>query len=427
LDHLSLNLQFLILGLLLALSAFFSSAETCLMSLNRYRLRHLAKDGHRGARLAQALLHKTDHLLGAILLGNTFAAVSIATISDNITMQMFGEGHYGFILGTITVTFVILVFGEITPKVVAAAHAEKLAFTYSYILYPLIRVLYPAIWFTNLFVTALLKVFRIKINFAEVSHAISTEELRSIVSEAGSYIPQKNRAILLNLFDLENATVDDVMTAHTQIEDIDLDAPFEEVVQQISSSNHTRLLAKQDEHEEIVGVIHIRKVINQLQSGELTLEGLKEVMSEPYFIPSGTPLYTQIQQFQEKHQRLALVVDEYGELRGLVTLEDILEEIIGEFTTQSPLKASTLHQEEDGSWMVDGSSSLRDLNKKLNLDFSLDGPRTLNGLILEHFEDIPEVGTSIRIGNCALEIMQTQDKIVKTIRVMPLEPSEALD
>ena len=406
------------------LSAFFSSAETCLMSLNRYRLRHLAKDGHRGARLAQALLHKTDHLLGAILLGNTFAAVSIATISDDISLQLLGESGPGFIVGTVTVTFIILVFGEVTPKVVAAAHAEKLAFAYSYVLYPLIRVLYPAIWFTNLFVTGLLKLFRIKVNFAEVSHAISTEELRSIVSEAGSYIPQKNRAILLNLFDLENATVDDVMTAHTQIEDVDLDAPFEEVIQRISTSNHTRLLVKQGEHEEIIGVIHIRKVINQLQSGELTPEGLKEVISEPYFIPSGTPLYTQIQQFQEKHQRLALVVDEYGELKGLVTLEDILEEIIGEFTTQSPLKASILHEEEDGSWMVDGSVSLRDLNKKLELDFPLDGPRTLNGLILEHFEDIPEVGTSIRINNCALEIMQTQDKIVKTVRLMPINPSE---
>ena len=268
------------------LSAFFSSAETCLMSLNRYRLRHLAKDGHRGARLAQALLHKTDHLLGAILLGNTFAAVSIATISDDISLQLLGESGPGFIVGTVTVTFIILVFGEITPKVVAAAHAEKLAFAYSYVLYPLIRILYPAIWFTNLFVTGLLKLFRIKVNFAEVSHAISTEELRSIVSEAGGYIPQKNRAILLNLFDLENATVDDVMTAHTQIEDVDLDAPFEEVIQRISTSNHTRLLVKQGEHEEIIGVIHIRKVINQLQSGELTLEGLKEVISEPYFIPT---------------------------------------------------------------------------------------------------------------------------------------------
>ncbi len=397
------------------------------MTLNRYRLRHLANDGHRGARLAQALLKKTDHLLGAILLGNTFAAVAIATISDDISLQLLGEGNTGLIIGTITVTFVILIFGEITPKVVAAAHAEKLAFAYSYVLYPLTKILYPAIWFTNLFVMGLLKIFRIKVNFSEVTQAISTEELRSIVTESGHYIPKKNRAILLNLFDLENAIVDDVMTAHTHIEDIDLDTPFEELTLQISSSNHTRLLVKQGANEEIVGVIHIRKVINLLRNGELTIEGLKDIIDEPYFIPSGTPLYTQIQQFQEKHERLALVVDEYGELKGLVTLEDILEEIIGDFTTQSPLRANTYHQEEDGSWLVDGSSNLRDLNKKLNLELPLDGPRTLNGLILEYFEDIPEAGTSIKIANCALEIVQTQDKIVKSVRLLLLNSNSDQD
>lgn len=397
------------------------------MTLNRYRLRHLANDGHRGARLAQALLKKTDHLLGAILLGNTFAAVAIATISDDISLQLLGEGNTGLIIGTITVTFVILIFGEITPKVVAAAHAEKLAFAYSYVLYPLTKILYPAIWFTNLFVMGLLKIFRIKVNFSEVTQAISTEELRSIVTESGHYIPKKNRAILLNLFDLENAIVDDVMTAHTHIEDVDLDTPFEELTLQISSSNHTRLLVKQGANEEIVGVIHIRKVINLLRSGELTIEGLKDIIDEPYFIPSGTPLYTQIQQFQEKHERLALVVDEYGELKGLVTLEDILEEIIGDFTTQSPLRANTYHQEEDGSWLVDGSSNLRDLNKKLNLELPLDGPRTLNGLILEHFEDIPEAGTSIKIANCAIEIVQTQDKIVKSVRLLLLNSNSDQD
>lgn len=396
------------------------------MTLNRYRLRHLVNDGHRGAKLAQALLKKTDHLLGAILLGNTFAAVAIATISDDISVQMLGEGNTGLIVGTIAVTFIILIFGEITPKVVAAAHAEKLAFAYSYVLYPLTKILYPAIWFTNLFVTGLLKLFRIQVNFSEVTQAISTEELRSIVTDSGHYIPQKNRAILLNLFDLENATVDDVMTAHTQIEDIDLDTPFEELIQQISSSNHTRLLVKEGPEEEVLGTIHIRKVINQLRNGELTIEGLREVISEPYFIPSGTPLYTQIQQFQEHHQRMALVVDEYGELKGLVTLEDILEEIIGDFTTQSPLRANTFHQEEDGTWVVDGSCSLRDLNKKLGLNLPIDGPRTLNGLVLEHFEDIPEPGTSIRIGDCALEIMQTQDKIVKSVRLMPLNHETGL-
>ncbi len=369
--------------------------------------------------MAQALLEKTDHLLGAILLGNTFAAVAIATISDDITSTVMGNGNIGLVLGTVTVTFVILIFGEITPKVIAAAYAEKLAFFYSYLLYPLIKILYPAIWFTNLFVSGLLKILRIKINFKETSHAISMEELRSIVLEAGSYIPKKNRAILLNLFDLEKITVDDVMTAHTQIEAINIDAPLEEVIQRISASHHTRLPVRQGNSEEIIGVIQLRHIMNQLRDGNLDIEGIREIISEPYFIPSGTPLYTQMHQFQEKQQRIALVVDEYGELKGLVTLEDILEEIIGDFTTQSPVRTSTYHQEEDGSWVVDGSSLLRDLNKKLGLNLPLDGPRTLNGLILEHFEDIPEPSTSFKIGTHALEIMQTHERNVKSVRIYP--------
>lgn len=390
------------------------------MALNRYRLRHLVNDGHRGARLAQLLLDKTDLLLGAILLGNTFAAVSIATISDDISQRLLGDGTTGLWLGTIAITLVILIFGEITPKVIAAAHAERLALTYSYVLYPLTRLIYPFLWFTNLFVQGLLKLLRIKVNFKEATQAISTDELRTIVSEAGHYIPQKNRAILLNLLDLETATVDDVMTAHTQIEAVNIDSPFDELLQQINSSHHTRILVRQGSQEDIIGILHIRKIINQMRNGELTLEGILETIIEPYFIPSGTPLYAQIQQFQEKHQRLALVVDEYGELKGLVTLEDILEEIIGEFTTQSPTRASILHEEEDGSWILDGSISLRELNKKLQLDLPLDGPRTLNGLILERFEDIPEPGTSIKIDHCALEILQTQDKIVKSVRIVRL-------
>lgn len=406
------------LAALLLVAAFFSSAETSLMSLNRYRLRHLAKEGNHGARLASALLAKTDQLLGVILLGNTFAAVAIATISSDITFKLLGDGKLAILEGAVTVTFVILVFGEITPKVIAAAHAEKVAFAASYLLYPLLKLCYPAVWFVNLFVSGFLRLLRIKTNFAEISQAISMEELRSIVMESGSYIPKKHRAILLNLFDLEKTIVDDVMTAHTQIEAIDFDAPLETILQHIATSHHTRLPVRQGPSEEIVGIIHIRKVMNQLRNGELDLELLREVITEPYFIPSGTPLYTQLQQFQEKQQRIALVVDEYGELKGLVTLEDILEEIIGDFTT-SPLRNAAYRQQPDGSWLVDGACTLRDINKKLGLALPLDGPRTLNGLVLEHFEDIPEPGTGFRMGSHTLEIVQTQDRIVKSVRIYP--------
>lgn len=393
------------------------------MSLNRYRLRHLVKEGHRGARLASALLAKTDKLLGVILLCNNFANAASATLVTIITVELFGEGEWILMTGTLAVTFAILVFSEISPKVIAAAYPEKLGIFCSYILYPLLKLLYPAVWFVNLFVKGLLKLLRVNINFSENAQSLTMDELRSIVTDAGHFMPNKHRAILLNLFELEKITVDDVMTAHTLVEVIDFDAPIDDILQRISTSHHTRLPVRAGDSEEIIGIIHIRKVINQirahLQNNELTKESLREIIEDPYFVPAGTPLYTQIQQFQENQERIALVVDEYGEFKGLITLEDILEEVIGDFTTQSPSRIGSYRQEADGSWLVDGSSSLRDLNKKLNLQLPTDGPRTLNGLILEHFEDIPEPNTSIKIGSHKLEILQTQDRIVKSVKIFP--------
>ncbi len=422
-DNIPISLQLGILALLLLIAAFFSIAETSLMSLNRYRLRHLVKEGNRGARLASSLLSKTDKLLGVILLCNNFANAASATLVTVITVELFGEGEWVLMIGTLLVTFAILVFGEITPKVIAAAYPEKLGILSSYVLYPILKILYPAVWFINLFVEGLLKLFKVNINFSESTQSLTMDELRSIVTDAGHFMPKKHRTILLNLFDLEKITVDDVMTAHTQVEVIDFDAPIDDILQRISSSHHTRLPAREGDNEEIIGIIHVRRVINQLriyqQDAEINKEALREIISEPYFVPSGTPLYTQIQQFQENQERIALVVDEYGEFKGLVTLEDILEEVIGDFTTQSPSRVGSYRKETDGSWLVDGSSALRDLNKKLNLNFPLDGPRTLNGLILEHFEDIPEPSTSFRINNHTIEIMQTQDRIVKSVKIFP--------
>jgi Mg2+/Co2+ transporter CorB len=423
LDNIPISWQLATLALLLFISGFFSVAETSLMSLNRYRLRHLVKEGHRGARLASALLAKTDKLLGVILLCNNFANAASATLVTLITVELFGEGEWVLMIGTLAVTFAILVFSEITPKVIAAAYPERLGILCSYILYPLLKLLYPAVWFINLFVEGLLKLFRININFSESTQSLTMDELRSIVTDAGHFMPNKHRAILLNLFELEKITVDDVMTAHTLVEAIDFDAPIEDILQRISNSHHTRLPVREGDSEEIIGIIHIRKVINQIrthqQDDNLTKDALREIIEAPYFVPAGTPLYTQIQQFQEKQERIALVVDEYGEFKGLITLEDILEEVIGDFTTQSPSRAGSYRQEADGSWLVDGSSTLRDLNKKLNLNLPLDGPRTLNGLILEHFEDIPEAGTSFRVAEHTLEIVQTQDRIVKSVKIFP--------
>jgi Mg2+/Co2+ transporter CorB len=423
LDNIPFSWQLGILALLLLFSAFFSVAETSLMSLNRYRMKHLAKQGHRGARLASILLAKTDKLLGVILLGNTLCISASSTLVAVISVNLFGDGEFVLMTGTLIVTFAILVFSEISPKVIAAAYPEKLGFACSYLLYPLLWLLNPIVSFVNLFVKGFVRLLGIKVNFEETLHAVTTEELRSIVSEAGHYIPKKNRTILLNLIDLEKITVDDVMTAHTLVETIDFDAPLEDILQHISNSHHTRLPVRHGNNEEIIGILHIRKVISQLrshhESNGFDKDALREVIVEPYFIPSGTPLYTQIQQFQENQQRIALVVDEYGEFKGLITLEDILEEVIGDFTTQSPSRLGSYRKEADGSWLVDGSSSLRDLNKKLNLSLPLNGPRTLNGLILEHFEDIPESSTCFKVGKHTLEIVQTQDRIVKSVKIFP--------
>jgi Mg2+/Co2+ transporter CorB len=423
LENIPLSWQIAILLFFLICSAFFSISETSLMSLNRYRMRHLAKEGHRGARLASKLLSKTDKLLGVILLGNTLCIVGASALEVYISNRLFGDEEYLLMAGSLLLTFFILVFSEISPKVIAAAHAEKIGFTCSYLLYPLLWFFNPVVSFVNFFVQGFVRVLGIKVNFEESIQAITTEELKSIVTESGHYLPKKNRTILLNLFELEKITVDDVMTAHTQVEVINFEDSIEKILERISTSHHTRLPVREGDHEEITGIIHVRNVINQLrthqQDDPLDKDMLRDIMSEPYFIPSGTPLYTQIQQFQEHHERIALVVDEYGELKGLVTLEDILEEVIGEFTTQSPSRIGSYRQETDGSWLVDGSSSLRDLNKKLKLNLPLDGPRTLNGLVIEHFEDIPEPNTSFRVGKHTLEIVQTQDRIVKSVKIFP--------
>jgi Mg2+/Co2+ transporter CorB len=423
LETLPLSWQLGILLALLACTAFFSISETSLMSLNRYKMRHLAKEGHRGARLASVLLSKTDKLLGVILLGNTLCIVASSALEVHISEQLFSEGKYATMIGSLILTFAILVFSEISPKVIAAAHPEKFAFKVSYVLYPLLWLFNPAVSFVNFFVKGFVRLLGLKVNFEESVQAVSMEELKSIVTDAGHYIPKKHRAILLNLFELEKITVDDVMTAHTQVEVIDFDDPIDEILQKISNSHHTRLPVREGDNEEMIGIIHIRKVINQLrshsQNADITKDDLREIIAEPYFVPSGTPLYTQIQQFQENQERIALVVDEYGEFKGLITLEDILEEVIGDFTTQSPSRIGSYRQEADGSWLVDGSSLLRDLNKKLGLQLPLDGPRTLNGLVIEYFEDIPESGTSFKMGNHTLEIMQTQDRVVKSVKIFP--------
>ena len=412
-----LSVQFGALVVMLLLSAFFSLAETSMMALNRYRLKHLVKQGHRGARLAHALLARTDQLLGVILLGNTLVAAGAATLAAMIAQLVLGEHKWVPGVSAIGITLALLIFSEITPKVVGAAYAERIAFAVSYVLTPMLKVLYPVVWFVNLFVSALLKLLRFKPPAGGEPQRLTAEELRSLVLEAGHYIPKNHRSILVNLFDLERITVEDVMRPRAQIEAIDLEAPLELIAEQIATSYHTRLLVYRGELGNIAGILHLRKVLALMRDDELERDKLAALLTAPYFIPASTPLFAQLQYFQENHQRFALVVDEYGELQGLMTLEDIIEEIIGEFTTTAPSVASIRAWDENDSALVEGASSLRELNRKLGLALPLDGPKTLNGLILEHFQDIPEAGVSLKIAGVPMEIVQTQDRVVRTVRL----------
>lgn len=412
-----LSLLFGILVALLIASAFFSMSETAMMAANRFRLRHLAASGHRGARLALDLIGRTDRLLGVILLFNNLVNAAAATLVSVIAIELFGENEWALGVGTLTVTFAILIFSEISPKVVGASYADRLALIFAYLLTPLLRISYPLVWFVNLFVSGLLRTLRLPTRPTSGETRLTPEELRTIVLESSHYIPAKHKSILLNLFELETITVEDVMTPRASIEALDLAAPWNDLMTRLTTCYHTRLPVYREDPGGIVGILHMRRVIAPLQRGDLDLAEIEAQLQEPYYIPASTPVFAQLQFFQENRQRMGLVVDEYGEVLGIVTLEDILEEIIGEFTTSVPSGTAGLAWDSDGTALVEGERSLRDINRRLALGFPTDGPKTLNGLILEHFQDIPEAGVSLMISRVPIEIVQTHDKRVKVARL----------
>ena len=421
-DELSLAALFGILLLLLVCSAFFSGSETSMMAINRYRLNSLIRRGNRSAKLVSRLLGKVDKLLGSILLGNTLLNVLAAAVTNIIIFRLFGQNDLALLLGTLTLTFVLLVFSEIMPKIIAASYPERIALPASYLLTPLITLFHPVVSIAGGLVKGVLWLLRIKIETDQSKQKMTIEELRGLVLDAEHFLPRKHQKMLLNLVDLERITVNDVMIPRNQIEALDINADESELRQQIITCHHTLLPVYADTHSNIIGILHIKRVPALLQEAKLDLTRLREILNDPYFIPSDTPLLKQLQQFQERHTRLGMVVDEYGELLGLVTLENILEEIVGEFTTQSPAQTGKFLRQEDGSFLLEGSSSLRELNRKLGLHLPLDGAKTLNGLILDHLEDIPETGTSLKIAGYPIEIIQTQDRIVKVARVFPARP-----
>lgn len=409
------------LVVLLALSAFFSISETAMMASNRFRLRHLAQSGNHGAQKAIDLLDKTDKMLGVILLGNNLINSAAATLVSVIAIELFGEEKWALGAGTLAVTFAILVFAEITPKIIGATHADRLATILAHILTPLLRLFYPAVWFINLFASALLRLLRVKRPSQDEVAQLSPEELRSLVLESSNVIPQKHHAILSSLFDLNRITVEDVMTPRSSIETLDLDQPWEEVLSQLSTSHHSRLPVCRESLDQLVGILPVRRLLSSLGDQNFDESALLQQLQPAYYIPSGTAVFSQLAFFQENRQRIGFVVDEYGEILGLLTLEDIIEEFVGDFTTSLPGLSHELSWSAEGDAIIEGSRQLREINRMLELEFPLDGPKTLNGLILEYFQDIPEAGISIKLAGVPVEILQTQDRSVVTARIFKPE------
>ena len=406
---------------LLALSGFFSMAETSMLSSNRHRLRAMANSGNAGAALAARLLKRIDSLLSVLLISNNLINTVLPILVTGIALHIFGDSGLVLSVATLVVALLIIIFSEITPKVIGAAFPEKIASNVGWLILPLTYFLKPLLWFINNFVSGLMKVSGLQANTE--NRTMSKEELRSLVLESNRFVSTHHRNILLNLFNLETISVDDVMTPRSRIEILDLSRPIDEVVEQLETCYHNKLPVCDGDSERIIGILSVKKTLSLLGNTELKHEDFRSLVSEPYFIPSGTPVLQQMQFFQDNQQRLSLVVNEYGEVLGLVTFEDIVEELIGEFTTSFSNLSNDPRWLADGTYLANGGASLRDLNRLLNLDLPLDGPRTLNGLILEKLEAIPDHDVSMRIAGIVMEIIQFDEHGVKTVKLYQPTPN----
>ena len=415
-NDISIGFLLFVVFLMIVVSAFFASTETALMSLNRYRLRHKAQSGHRSARLAEQLLAKPDRLIGVILLGNTFANFAAASLAGTLGYRMYGEP--GFAIATLAASIVMFVVGDLAPKTYGALYPERLALPATWIYVVLNKLLYPVIWCANLASNSMLRAFGVTAR-QSASHSLSSDELRTLVAEANSIIPRRHQRMLVSILDLEKITVEDIMIPRNDIAAINAADEWDDILEQLRTSSHTRLPVYEETLDNVLGILHLKVVAQALAHGDLNKEKLVALAKarEPFFVPEGTSLNTQLQNFQRHRRRIALVVSEYGDVQGLVTLEDLLEEIVGEFTTDPAALHREIHTEESGVYVVSGSISIRTLNRTLGWDLPTNGPRTLNGLILEYLETIPEPGTALRLGNYAVEIMQIADNVVKTARV----------
>lgn len=409
---------FITLGILILISAYFSGSETGMMSLNRYRLRHLEKEKHKGAKRVSKLLKRPDRLIGLILIGNNLVNIAAASIATIIGTRLLGDVG-GFIASTVILTFVILIFAEVTPKTLAALYPEKVAFPSSIILSLLLKLLFPLVIAVNWITNGILMLLGISSEQRE-QHSLSSEELRTVVNESGALLPGQDQSMLMSILDLDKVSVDDIMIPRSELVGIDVNDDWKKIQKQLTQANHTRVLLYRDNIDDVVGYIHARDALKLLSKSQFTKATLLRAVRELYFIPEGTPLNIQLLKFQQAKERLGLVVDEYGDIQGLVTLEDILEEIVGDFTTtQTPTPSEEVTLQPDSSYLVDGSASIRDVNKEMSWQLPTDGPKTLNGLIIEHLEDIPQSNLSVRIAGYPIEIVDVSENRIKTVRVMP--------
>jgi len=411
-----------LLVFLLLCSAFFSSSETGMLSLNRYRLRHQAKEGHRGAQRASELLAHPDRLLGTILVGNNFVNILASSIATVLAMQLWGEA--GIAIATIGLTIILLIFGEITPKTLAALRPEMVAYPVSLPLKLLQKVLYPLVAMLGWVSNGLLKLLGVDLS-NKGNDSLSTEELRSVVRESGTDLPLNRQSMLLGILDLERVTVDDIMIPRNEVTGIDLDDDLESIIGQLRTTPHTRLPVFRNDINQIEGIVHMRQIARLLSHDQLTKESLLEACNEPYFVPENTPLSTQLLNFQKQKRRIGIVVDEYGDVRGIVTLEDILEEIVGEFSNQDVLRSPDIHPQDDGTLVIDGAAYIREVNRALGWKLPCDGPKTLNGLITEALEHMPDSGICLQIGNYRLEILQAADNRVKSVRAWTIDDTSS--
>ena len=408
--------------LCVALSAFFSSTETALMSINRYRLRHRAREGSTGARAAEKLLAQPDRLIGLILICNNFVNSAAAAIVTVICLSLGGEAFAAAGVGIFTV--VLIIFGEVAPKTFGALYPEKLALPAALIYRVLLKVLYPIVWVTNLVTNGVLRLLGVSREKASTT-SLSREELRTVVAEASTVIPHRHQRMLMSILDLERINVEDIMVPRNEIVGIDVSDEWEDILDQLRESRHTRIPVYDGSIDELVGILHMKKVARLLARDEFERQQLVALARarEPYYVPEGTSLNTQLLNFQRQRRRVAFVVDEYGDVQGLVTLEDLLEEIVGEFTSDTSVLHKDVHREKGGSFIVNASASVRTLNRKMGWTLPTSGPRTLNGLIIEYLETIPDAGTSLRLNDYSIDVLQTGDNAVKTVRLKPIIPA----